>query len=194
MNKILWVDLDEVLAETVDEVLKFNNYTVKWQAIYRNDISDYYISNISKYNLVKDDAVAFFWSVLSSPARENILPVQWAKEKLQELKNNWRKIVVVTARREEISEYTKNRLHRFYPWLIDDILFANHFSENEVPKSTLCKKSWINTMIEDNLDFAMELANFWIKVYLLDKPWNHHYNQLQHLWVQKVSDWSEISL
>ncbi len=194
MNKILWVDLDEVLAETVDEVLKFNNYTVKWQAIYKDDISDYYISNISKYNLIRDDAINFFWSVLNSPARENILPVKWAKEKLLGLKNNWRKIVVVTARREEISEYTKSWLNRFYPWLIEDILFANHFSENEIPKSKLCKENWIKIMIEDNLDFSMELATFWIKVYLLDKPWNRHYNPLIHLWVHKINDWSEISL
>lgn len=194
MNKILWVDLDEVLAETIDEVLKYNNYMVKWQAIYKDDISDYYISNIPKYNLIRDDAVDFFWSVLKSPARENILPVQWAKEKLIELKNNWRKITVVTARREEISEYTRNWLHRFYPELIDNILFANHFSDNEIPKSTLCKENWIKIMIEDNLDFAMELASFWIKVYLLDKPWNCHYNPLIHLWVQKVYNWSEISL
>lgn len=194
MSKILWVDLDEVLAETVDEVLKYNNYMIKWQAIYKDDISDYYVSNISKYNLIKDDAIDFFWSVLSSPSRENILPVKWAKEKLQELKNNWRKIVVVTARREEISEYTNNWLKKFYPKLIDDIAFANHFSDKEVPKSTLCKQKWIKIMIEDNLDFAVELANFWVKVYLLDKPWNRHYNPLIHLWVQKINDWSEISL
>jgi len=194
MDKILWVDLDEVLAETVDEVLKHNNYMIKWQAIYKDDISDYYLSNMSKYNLVKEDAVDFFWSALRSPNRENILPVKWAKEKLIELKDNWRKIVVVTARREEISEYTKSWLNRFYDWLIDDILFANHFSENEVPKSTLCKKNWIKIMVEDNLDFAMELASFWVKVYLLDKPWNRHYNPLIHLWVQKVNNWSEIAL
>lgn len=190
----MWVDLDEVLAETVDEVLKYHNYMVKGQPIFRNDISDYYISNIPKYNLIKEDAITFFGNVLTSPARENILPVQWAKEKLQEFKKQWRSIVVVTARREEISEYTKHWLDRFYPWLIDDVLFANHFSANEIPKSTLCKHHWIEIMIEDNLDFAIELAKFWITVFLLDKPWNSNYNKSQHLWVQKVSNWSEISL
>ncbi|MDD3262997.1 MAG: HAD hydrolase-like protein [Candidatus Absconditabacteria bacterium] len=194
MEKILGVDLDEVLAETVDEVLKHNNYMIKGQAIYKDDISDYYLSNMSKYNLVKEDAVDFFWSALKSPTRENILPVKGAKEKLIELKDNGRKIVVVTARREEISEYTKSWLNRFYDGLIDDILFANHFSENEVPKSTLCKKNGIQIMIEDNLDFAMELASFGVKVYLIDKPWNRHYNSLIHLGVQKVNNWSEISL
>lgn len=194
MDKILWVDLDEVLAETINEVLISNNYMIKWQAIYREDISDYCISNIAKYNLIKDDAGDFFWSVLNSPARENILPVEWAKEKLQELKKKWRKIVVVTARRDEISEYTKKRLDKYYPWLIDDILFANHFSENEVPKSMLCKQHWVQIMIEDNLDFANELAWFWVDVYLLDKPWNRHHDPLVHLWVKKIDDWTKFSL
>jgi len=31
---------------------------------------------MSKYNLVKEDAVDFFWSALRSPNRENILPVK----------------------------------------------------------------------------------------------------------------------
>lgn len=194
MNKILWVDLDEVLAETVNEVLKYNNYMIKGQSITRNDISDYYVSNIPKYNLIKEDAVDFFWSVLKSPSRENILPVQWAKEKLKQLHKQWRKIVVVTARREEISEYTKHWLDRFYPEIIDNVVFANHFSDNEVPKSTLCKQQWIQIMVEDNLDFAMELAQFGINVYLLDKPRNRHYNPLIHLWVHKIYHWSEIPL
>lgn len=194
MKKILWVDLDEVLAETVNEVLKYHDYKVKWQPIFRNDISDYYISNIPKYNLVKEDAITFFGSVLTSPARENILPVQWAKEKLQILKQQWRTIVVVTARREEISEYTKHRLDRFYPWLIDDVLFANHFSANEIPKSTLCKHHWIEIMIEDNLDFAIELAKYWITVFLLDKPWNSNYTPSIHLGIKKVATRADISL
>jgi len=194
MNKILAVDLDEVLAETVDEVLKSNNYMIKWQAIYRDDISDYYVSNIPKYNLVKDEAIDFFWSVLWTPARENILPVKWAREKLKEFRGKWWKIVVVTARVEKISEYTHKRLDRYYNWIIDDVLFANHYSDKEVPKSVLCKNIWAKIMIEDNLDFAMELAQFGIKVYLLDKPWNRNYSPVTHKWITKVYDWSEINL
>ena len=30
-------------------------------------------------------------------------------------------------------------------------------------------------MVEDNLDYAIDLANAGIKTYLLDKPWNQKY-------------------
>lgn len=194
MNKILWVDLDEVLAETIDEVLKYHNYSINNMSITKNDISDYYLSNINKYNINRQQAINFFSEILTTSARENILPVQWAKEKLETLHKQWWKINIVTARREEIADYTHKWLDKYYPNLIDNILFANHFSDKEVPKSNLCLQKGIDYMIEDNLDFALELAQFGIKVYLLDKPWNRHYNSLIHLWVTKVYSRSEINL
>ena len=194
MNKILWVDLDEVLAETIDEVLKYHNYNINNMSITKNDISDYYLSNISKYNIDRQQAIDFFSEILTSSARENIIPVQWAREKLEIFHKQWWEINVVTARREEISDYTQKWLEKYYPNLIDNILFANHYSDKEVPKSTLCLQKWIGHMIEDNLDFALELAQFGIKVYLLDKPWNRHYNPLIHLWITKIYSWSEIKL
>jgi len=60
MEKIIGIDLDEVLSETVDGVLKFHNYQINGIPAHKEDISDYYIFNIEKYNLNKEDAIKYF--------------------------------------------------------------------------------------------------------------------------------------
>lgn len=178
MEKIIGIDLDEVLSETVDGVLKFHNYQINGIPAHKEDISDYYIFNIQKYNLNKEDAITYFRVFLDEAQKsEDIFPVPWAKEWLERLKNNWWKIIIVTARRTEIQEFTIHRLNEHFLWLWDEILFANHFSANEVTKSELCKQHGIHIMVEDNLDYAIDLANAGVKTYLLDKPWNQKYEK-----------------
>ena len=47
-------------------------------------------------------------------------------------------------------------------------------------------------MIEDNPDYALELAENWIKTYLLEKPWNKHVKK--HKNIILVKSWDEINL
>ncbi len=46
-------------------------------------------------------------------------------------------------------------------------------------------------MIEDNLDFALELAENDIKSYVLTRPWNQHRAE-HHDNIKKVNNWQEI--
>jgi len=195
MEKIIWVDLDEVLSETIDGVLKFHNYQINGIPAHKEDISDYYIFNIEKFGLSKEDAIKYFRTFLDEGQNnEEILPVKWAKEWLQKLKQDWWKIIIVTARREEIKEITIHRLNEHFKWLRDEILFASHFTENEINKSELCKQHWINIMIEDNLDYAIELANTGIKMYLLDNPRNKRFDPNVNKGIEKIYSWEEFKL
>ena len=42
-------------------------------------------------------------------------------------------------------------------------------------------------MVEDNLDYAIDLANAGIKTYLLNKPWNQKYIETTYPNITKVS-------
>lgn len=46
-------------------------------------------------------------------------------------------------------------------------------------------------MIEDNLDFALELAENNIASYVLEKPWNC-WTTTYHEKITRVTDWQEI--
>ena len=193
MQKTIGVDLDEVLSETVDGVLKFHNYQINGIPAARSDITAYYLWDIDKFWMTKEDWVKYFRLFLDeAQSSDAILPVHGAKEWLERLKLAWWKITIVTARKEQIKDFTIHRLNNHFQWLRDEILFANHFSVNEVSKSQLCKQQWITTMVEDNLEYAKELANTGIKVYLLDKPWNSEYYNGAHPNIIKVASRDEI--
>jgi hypothetical protein len=49
-------------------------------------------------------------------------------------------------------------------------------------------------MIEDNLNYAIELANAGIKMYLLDKPWNKKFNPEIHNGITKISERDKLIL
>lgn len=193
-NKIIAVDIDEVLSETIDAVLEVNNYEINWMKIAKEDVSSFYFHEIERLNIWIEEDVKIFDKLWLSEKRRDVKPVEWAIEKLNELKSEWYKFIIITARREEFREYTEKRVEQNYPWIFDEIVFTNHYMINAVPKSEICKQKWIEIMIEDNLDYAIDMANAGVKVYLMDRPWNKQYNPEIHKWIIKVNGWSEISI
>ncbi|HEY6437006.1 MAG TPA: hypothetical protein VIY47_10470 [Ignavibacteriaceae bacterium] len=55
MTKIIGIDLDEVLAETLDKILEDNNYILAGKEVSREDILDYYIFNNKHLNISLDE-------------------------------------------------------------------------------------------------------------------------------------------
>jgi uncharacterized HAD superfamily protein len=49
-------------------------------------------------------------------------------------------------------------------------------------------------MIEDNLDYAIEMANAGIKMYLLDKPWNQKFDPEIHKGITKVDSRDKLDI
>lgn len=193
MNKIIAVDLDEVLAETLHALLrkhkgKIANVKMSW-----NDFSSYNLWEVKKLNITKKKAVTiFFWFLLWAWFWYKLTAVSWAKIKLKEFKNKWYKLHVVTARHFLFRFSTGLWLYKNYRSIFSSIEFANFFSRFSTKKSVICKKIWASIIIEDNLENAIDCANAGIDVYLLDKPWNSHYDKNKHTWIVKVKNRSEI--
>lgn len=192
-NKIIWIDLDEVLAELFDYVLKYNNYRIWNILLNKESISDYYIYKIPWVNITQEEAVEWFKRGMINDENElNVIPVFWAKEKLVSLKNNGYKIFIVTARYNEIKKYTINWVEKYYPNIFNDIIFAEHFTENSRKKSDICLETGITTFIEDNYEYALDIANVWIKTLLLDKPWNDKI-EIQHPKIERLLSWNDFN-
>jgi hypothetical protein len=86
-------------------------------------------------------------------------------------------------------------VHQPFPPLFDDFLFSNHNVANEIPKSLLCKQTGIECMVEDNLDFAMDLSQHHLPCFLLDNPRNqHHLHQNSHIIRVKSRNDIDLSL
>ncbi len=192
MTKIIWIDLDEVLAETIDFSLLFHDYKIAGNSLLREDIIDYYIYNIPKLWVSKEEAIEWFRKPLLGDIYLDVQPVLWACEKIISHKEKWYTFQIVTARQSEIlSDYTQKWIEKYYPNIFENILFANHFTKNNVTKSELCKLHNIEIMVEDNFDYALDLAENGIYTFLLEKPWNKHIT-ITHPNLKKVASWEEI--
>jgi len=189
----IWVDLDEVLAETVEEVLKFHNYILWWKKILLNDISDYYIWNIPWIEMSREQAISIFKDYFEKWDLCKIKPVSWAKDQLDFLKSKWFETTVITARRIELKEHTIKWLDEHYRGVFQDVYFAEHFTDNHKEKSEICQENDIQYMIEDNFDYALDTANAGIKTFLIEKPWNRHIIH-KHKNIVRVKNWKDISI
>ncbi len=170
MSICIWVDCDEVLSETINEMLKLPLLKGKW--IKRSDITSYEIYEVEKIWLTKEEAIQMFYSFFESPEYFQTQAVSWAYEKLYERKQAGHTLFVVTARKKPHEKQTRKRVETHYPWIFSDYLFMNIHTENEIPKSQLCLDKWIQVLIDDNTFNIHDMNWIWVPWFLLDKPRN----------------------
>jgi len=166
----IWVDCDEVLCETIDEILK--RWILKNKNVKKSDITSYYLRDVEKCKMTKEEWIEQFFSFFASDEFFETKPVEWALKKLKQLKSDWNKLYVVTARAEQFKDKTIKRVDIHFPWIFSWFLFMNQFKENEVPKSKLCKDLWIEILIDDSVNNIRDINKAWIPWILLNKPWN----------------------
>ena len=179
MPLCIGVDCDEVLSETINELLKRS--PLKEKIIQKSDISSYEIYEVEKVWLTKEEAIQTFYWFFESPEYYQTQPVSWAYEKLYERKQQWHKLFVVTARNKPYEEQTRKRVETHFPWIFSDYLFMNIYTENEIPKSQLCKDKWIQVLIDDSVSNIRDMNSVWMPCFLLDKPWNQWVEDTQLL-------------
>ena len=166
MPLCIWVDCDEVLSETINELLKRSPLKEKW--IKKSDITSYEIYEVEKVWLTKEDAIQTFYSFFESPEYFQTQPVSWAYEKLYERKQAGHTLFVVTARKKPHEAQTRKRVETHFPWIFSDYLFMNIYTENEIPKSQLCKDKWIQVLIDDSANNIRDMNSVWMPCFLLD--------------------------
>ena len=195
MTQIIAIDFDETLWETLEWALAFNNFQIKGIPVTREDIEDYYIHNIPKFNLTLEESTYRFNSFLDSKEGENIKPVIGSKTKLLERKARGYDLYILTARQDKDILATKTLINKHFWWIFTDehIIFANHFTEKSRSKADICEEINATIMIEDNLQYAEELAHKGITTYLLKKPRNKQYKNTNPL-IIAVNSRQEISL
>lgn len=192
-NKIIWVDLDEVLAELLDYILEYNNYKIGEHTIDKNKIKDYHIHLLPELNVTKNEAIEWFRKPIHEDIFNfNIKPLNWSLKRLKELKKDWNKLIIVTARIEEIFwEYTKKWVENHFPDIFEEIIYTNQFSNMQRSKWEVCKELWVEFMIEDNYDYALNLAEYNIQTYVLEKPWNIGRKE-KHKNIIRIKNWEEF--
>ena len=166
----IWVDCDEVLSETIDELLKRSPLKEKW--IKKSDLISYELCEVEKIWMTLEEAINLFFSFFESPEYMQTQPVYGAYEKLYERKQAWHTLYVVTSRNKPYEKQTRERVEKHFPWIFSDFLFMNIYTENEIPKSQLCLDKWIQLLIDDKWENVQDVNSLWMPGFLLDKPRN----------------------
>lgn len=192
-GKIVAVDIDEVLSETLKSMLKKHKYIIKHRKVEWEELSNYNIWEIEDLWLSKNEAIAMFaqfqlWSGLFN----KIEPVQWAKKNILTLKEKWYKFYAITARLTVLKPTTLLRLNKHFYWCFEKVIFANFFTKWEKKKSDICREIWASVIIEDNLETCIDCSKQWIKCYLFDKPRNQCENLPEN--IKRVYTWNEVDL
>ena len=190
MPLCIWVDCDEVLSETINELIKYP--PLKEKNLKRSDITSYELYEVEKIWLSKEEVVKAFFNFFESPEYYLCQPVSWAYEKLHERKDAGHKLFVVTARKKPHEELTRRWVESHFPWIFSDYLFMWQHTENEIPKSKLCKDRWIQLLIDDNTFNINDMNSVWIPWFLLDKPRNQWVEDSD--WLHRVYSRDEIDL
>ena len=186
--------MDEVLAESVEFVFAQMWYNIDWFPLSKQTITDY--QDVFKgANIQRDEKWKFYIESMQKDIwKLEIQVVEWAQQKIQELQKLWHTLSIVTARNSHyFTDYTEKWVHKYFPNTFNTILFADHFTDKHREKSEICKEHGISIMIEDNLDYALDLAHSWIPTFLLEKPWNV-YRKETHTLITKVPGWNKVQL
>ena len=191
MSKIIAVDCDEVLVESVQWLItyarKYHNYDRNY-----SHIKDYFLSNNDGFNISKQEALNIFDEYFSSNEAKSTTAVGWAYQRLIHWKNIWYKLIIITARNKKAEELTTYQIEKHYPNIFPDIHFVSHYTEHHIPKSQVCINIWASLLIEDNLDYTLDVVECDIPCILLNKPWNNWRDESHNL-ITKVDNRNAIA-
>ena len=198
MKEKIFIDIDEVVARTIEDWVYpmvnrdfWTNFSYDTTTNYRDVFWNTLTENWKPIDLQRKIQI-FNWAILTDSWKNLIRPVHWALEKILDFSNRF-EIWMLTARHSMLHEYTKDWVWKIFNWVVSQVFFSNCYHGWTVTKSDICIQEWVKIMIEDDIDYSLELANNWIKVFLLSKPWNI-YRKESHSNIVKVDSWEEIIL
>lgn len=184
------IDLDEVVANTMEAIVGFHNEKYKTQLV-KNDFHSYQFWEV--WGGTREEAIQKMYTFFGTDHSAGICPIPGSLEAIQKLKGDGHELFVITGRHTEISEETRKWIERHCKNVFSGIHFANSYSVTgeHVKKSAICNKLDIKIMVEDDIHHVHDLAGSGIKVFLFDQPWNQKGVKIEEN-IERVYSWGEI--
>lgn len=183
------VDLDEVLSESFRFILSRleTKLSIFWEydAITHHDFDE-----MAGFPLGKEAAISFFRKELLDPSHLNeVFPVAGSLENLAILARSHR-LTCITARNPLLRDTTLEWLGKHFPGVFTHVeLLGTH--STGITKGQACEALKVDIMIDDNMDYAVNVLTKNIPCVLLEKPWNRDRKE-SHPLLYRASDWNEI--
>lgn len=183
------IDLDEVLADFLSTLIEFHNEK-RGTSFKRNDFHSYRVYEVWGGTL--EETIAEIYEFYETKFFDRVKPMPGALESVNELSRN-HELIVITSRQLDISQKTISWIEKYFSGRFSGIFFTNQnsLSGKSLSKSSICRNSEIEFMVEDYLDYASECARSVKKVLLYDSPWNKTADLPENIF--RVYSWKDIS-
>lgn len=182
------IDLDEVLAEYLESVIRYHNDTYN-TSLKKTDFFSYNFWEV--WGGTKEEAIEKVHDFITTDYFNQIQTVKGAYEGVLKLKER-HELYIVTARQDIVSEKTIDFIEDNFRGVFSGVYFANHFSKSGISKekSEICKELDIEIIVEDSVTYANECQSKGIATILLKKPWNTGYELLDNIYI--ANSWKEV--
>lgn len=183
------LDLDDVLLATNDAMLKWHN-RVYGTSYVRRDIVTWDLTKV--WHCTFDEMLSRIHEYYASPEHDETLAFVGAVEGMERL-GKGKEYHVITSRPSEMQRKTLALIQKYFPHLLESVHFTSQVTEGHVhsrKKEHVCLDLGVQVFIEDNLDYARNVASVGIPVLLFDTPWNQTDSLPKN--VERVSSWNEI--
>ena len=183
------IDLDGILADFTGNFLNFHNHTYG-TSLTDQDMTSYRFRDV--IGCTRDEEIEKFYVFYQTPFFLNMQPILGSQEGINKLKSEY-KLIIVTARQDDIAAITKEWINKFFPSSFSEIYFMNHASRSgdRFNKADRCSDLGIRLIVEDSDKVAKECADKGILTILFDYPYNRKTNL--PVLVKRVYSWPEIT-
>lgn len=184
------IDIDEVLAVLIPELTDFYN---KRHGKNLRHVDQYTYRLEEFWNCEWEVANQVVLDFYDSKYFDQLKVVSGAKSAIKKLSKNY-DLFAITSRPDFVGTRTRKWFDRNFPNLFKEIYFTNqHIPDgaNKKLKSQVCIELGVNTMIDDNFDYALDCANNGIPVLMVDAPWNQGVILPEN--ITRVKGWKEIT-
>lgn len=174
MKKIIAIDCDEVLANTVDSILWHYGYTFNNLPLTKESITSFYRHLLESHWASKEYTRNYREQFFHSPAAYTIPPLAWAIDWVRKLVEEGNTVYVVTSRWDSLEQLTIDRVEQHFSWLFTDIVFPKKSLEDHhlTNKADLMRSIWATYLVDDALHNCTDVVAGGYKAILLDYPWN----------------------
>lgn len=166
------IDIDEVLANTIEQVVLFynDNYSPK---VGESDLRGRYFSFMGKE---WEESNKKYFAFCESEYPDRVQPMKGVVEAIDKLSKN-HELVAITGRPAFTRAQTIGWMNKYFPGKFEDIIFNNDRLDSKDfaeywgrPKAEICDEVGAEILIDDLPEFM--IGSDHLRVYIFDQPWN----------------------
>lgn len=185
------LDLDDVLVDTMPSLITFCNERYKTNLLLE-DMHSYHFWEA--WGCTRKEAIRRVYEFARAGKLRCLYPIPGAVDTVRSI-IKWSDLTIVTSRPSEFANDTYYILERYFPELVNRVVFCSTYEQNRSTRSKreVCHEVGAHLIIDDNLDHILECTAAGIPgIVFGNYPWNRIERSPLHL--KRADTWHELQV